>query len=77
MEEEKRMFHKKSISHLTYDTEKQRPVLRKSICTGETTAGFQDKDTKVYHDVMLIRDQRDLQDFMDTYGLTKTPETIY
>ena len=49
------MFGRKQRQHLSYDREKQKPVLRKSICTGETTAGFQDLGTGAYHDVMLIR----------------------
>lgn len=46
-----------------YDPEKHTPVLRSSICTGETTAGYKDKESGVFHEVMLIRDEEDLQEF--------------
>ena len=52
-----------------YDPEKEKPVIRASICTGEQVAGFKDKETKKFHEVMLIRNQRDLADFMELYGL--------
>ncbi|MBR2561466.1 MAG: aspartate dehydrogenase [Eubacterium sp.] len=52
-------------------------MLRKSICTGETTAGFRDLATGKYTEVMLIRDEKDLQQFMKEYGLTERPETEY
>ncbi len=61
--------------HSVPDTKK--PMLRKSICTGETTAGFRDLATGKYTEVMLIRDEKDLQQFMKEYGLTERPETEY
>jgi len=71
------MFGRRQRQHLSYDREKQKPVLRKSICTGETTAGFQDLGTGAYHDVMLIRTEADLKEFTETYGIPEIPETIY
>ena len=71
------MFGRKKQQHLSYDREKQKPALRKSICTGETTAGFKDLRTGNYHDVMLIRNDRELEECMEMYGLTETPETEY
>ncbi len=52
-----------------FDPEKEKPVIRASICTGEQVAGFKDKETGVFHDVMKIKDNQDLYDFMKTYGL--------
>ena len=52
-----------------YDPEKTRPVIRASICTGERVAGFRDRKTGAFHEIMLIRDQADLEEFMETYGL--------
>ncbi len=60
-----------------YDVETQTPILRKSICTGETTAGFKDRKTGKYTEIMLIRSARDLSEFMETYGVTETPKTEY
>lgn len=55
----------------------KKPVLHKSICTGETTAGFKDRETGKYTEVMLIRDEKDLKRFMSEYGITEKPETEY
>ena len=44
-------------------------MIRSSICTGEKVAGFRDRATGVFHDVMLIRDQNDLEEFLTAYGL--------
>ena len=71
------MFGQKKKEHRTYDREKQKPVIRKSICTGETSAGFQDLVGGGFHEVMLIRSDEELAEFMETYGITETPETIY
>lgn len=64
------MFRKK-VEKKTYDREKQKPVLRCSICTGEQVAGFRELATGRFHEVALIRNDRDLQQFLDTYGLTE------
>ena len=64
------LFSKKTRTPaVKYDPEKERPIIRASICTGERVAGFKDRKTGVFHDVMLIRDQQDLDEFMETYGL--------
>ena len=52
-----------------YDPGKEKPVIRASICTGERVAGFKDRKTGAFHEIMLIRDQADLEEFMETYGL--------
>ena len=46
------------------------PVIRCSICTGEQTAGFRDKETGTFHEIMLIRDDRDLQEFRKLYEVS-------
>ena len=51
-------------------------AIRSSICTGEKTAGFVDKKTGHFTDVMLIRTQKDLEKFKETYGVTEV-KTIY
>ena len=45
------------------------PVLRSSICTGETTACFRNRETGKLHEVVVIRDQSDLQEFGRQYGV--------
>ena len=76
------MFRKKSTSKKrpptrSYDPAAVRPVIRSSICTGEKTAGFQDRKTGRFEEVMLIRSDADLQAFMEEYGITEQPETVY
>ena len=52
-----------------YDPTREKPVIHASICTGEQVAGFKDLKTGEFHEIMLIRNDRDLRDFLDTYGL--------
>lgn len=66
------MFGKKkaAVAQIQFDKEKQKAVIRCSICTGEQIAGFRDRQTGRFTEVMLIRDAKDLESFMKTYGLT-------
>ncbi len=52
-----------------YDAEKKVPVLRCSICTGEQVAGFKDKQSGAFEEITLIRNERELRDFMRLYGI--------
>lgn len=64
------MFWKKKSSHaIEYNPETQKAVMRCSICTGEKVAGFKDKQTGHFAEVMLIKNDTDLEFFMKTYGL--------
>ena len=54
---------------LTYDKDHEYPVLHSSICTGEKVAGFKDKDTGKFRDVMLIRNEKELEQFKEMYGI--------
>lgn len=60
---------KKKNTIITYDRENLRPVIRSSICTGERVAGFKDIRTGKFKDIMLIRNDRDLESFKNTYGI--------
>ena len=71
------LFGRKKTETASIDPSTQKPVLRKSICTGEMTAGFRDLSGGAFHDVMLIRGEDDLREFMATYGITERPETEY
>lgn len=62
------MFHKK-VKKETYDKEHQRPVLKSSICTGEKIAGFKNLQSGKFTEVMLIRDSKDLEDFLEKYDI--------
>lgn len=68
---------KKRTKPEAYDREKLRPAIRVSICTGEEVAGFRDLQTGKFHDVLLLREDADLREFMERYGLTETPPREY
>lgn len=54
---------------IPFDKETQIAVIRSSICTGEKTAGFKDKQTGHFREVMIIRSDYDKKRFMDIYDL--------
>ncbi|MBD5444302.1 MAG: aspartate dehydrogenase [Lachnospiraceae bacterium] len=62
------MFGKKRVVK-QYDKENKRPVLRCSICTGEQVAGFKDINTGHFEEVMLVRNDKDLNTFKELYDL--------
>ena len=70
------MFKKKK-NVLLYDKDKLTPILMSSICTGEVVAGFKDNETKKFMEVMLIRNDKDLREFMEKYGLDEVPRKEY
>ena len=63
------MFVKKTVKKKEYDQESLRPILRCSICTGEQVAGFKNIHTGKFEEVMLVRNQKDLDQFMEMYGI--------
>lgn len=68
---------KKSTLPKTYDSSLKRPVLRCSICTGEQVAGFKNLSDGKFEEVMLIRNESDLQTFCEQYGIMEDIEKIY
>lgn len=62
------MFKKKE-KKIYYDKENQIPILKCSICNGEQVAGFKDSRTGKFEEVMLIRNQKDLDHFKELYGV--------
>lgn len=65
------MFKKKksTIPSISYNSETHTPILKCSICTGEQVAGFKDKATGHFTEVMLVRSERDLETFKRTYDI--------
>ena len=62
------MFHiRKKQQAAPYNKTGKVPVIRSSICTGEQVAGFKDRTTGRFQELMLIRDDKDLQEFMQRY----------
>ena len=72
-----RLFGKKAEPREAYDASLMTPVIRSSICTGEKTAGFREKGTGRFHEVMLIRSRADLEAFREQYHIQGDIETIY
>lgn len=62
---------KKDITYPEFNRENQIPVLRCSICTGEKVACFRDKKTGYTEEILYIRSQSDMQDFLRRYGLAQ------
>lgn len=67
---------KKDKKPRNFDRENLRPVIRASICTGEQVAGFRNIHTGKFTEVMLIRDDRDLGEFLKIYGLSQADLTV-
>ncbi len=53
-----------------YDKNDWKPVIKCSICNGEQVAGFKDIHTGKFEEIMLIRDNDDLNFFLKRYDLT-------
>ena len=68
------MFRKKKTEEV-FDRENQKPVLRSSICTGEQVAGFKDINTGKFMEIMVIRNDKDMNDFLRKYNISKTDIT--
>lgn len=61
-----------------YDRTGKKPVIRASICTGEKVAGFREENTGHVEELMLIRGEKDLEEFMALYGVKREEiETIW
>ena len=58
---------RKKPAVIPYDKSGKIPVIRSSICTGEQVAGFKDPASGKFEELMLIRDGRDLSEFLSRY----------
>ena len=54
---------------IPFDPETQYAVIRGSICTGERVAGFKNKKTGAFTEVMLIKSLKDEEQFKKMYQL--------
>ncbi|MBP5772881.1 MAG: aspartate dehydrogenase [Eubacterium sp.] len=71
-------FKKKDLEkQKKYDPDKKEPIIKASICNGEQVAGFKDLETGEFHEVMYLKDARDLEVFKDKYGITEDIKKIY
>lgn len=74
LEDGEMFWKKRAVEQKSCDREKEIPVIRSSICTGEQVAGFKNKDTGHFREVMCIRSEADRQQFLAEYGIR--PEEI-
>lgn len=65
------MLFRRKKSPPPFDAAGKVPVIRTSICTGEQTAGFRDQATGKFYEIMLLRTDADLREFLETYGVTE------
>ena len=71
------MMFKKKKQRESYDSINTRPVIKASICNGEQVVGFRNIHTGVFEEVMLIKNEADLCEFKERYGITGEIEKIY
>ena len=71
------MWFMKKQPKCTYDRENKKPVIRASICTGEKVACFKNLHTGALEEVMLIRNDADLEEFRKRYGIEGDIDTVY
>ncbi|MCR5057443.1 MAG: aspartate dehydrogenase [Clostridiales bacterium] len=63
---------------VAFDREKEEPVIKKSICTGEATVGFVDKNTGHYRDIRKVNSPIEIEAFCEEVGIDpQTIRTIY
>ena len=63
---------KKRQTAIPYDKTGKVPVIRSSICTGEQVAGFKDPVSGKFQELMLIRNDKDFQEFLEQYQVSKS-----
>lgn len=63
---------KKRQTVISYDKSGKLPVIRSSICTGEQVAGFKDPVSGKFQELMLIRNDRDFQEFLDQHQISES-----
>ena len=68
---------KKKTGTKTYDKDNKKPVIKASICNGEQVAGFKDIHTGKIEEIMLIKEQADLEAFKKMYEIDEEIEKEY
>ncbi|MCX4374144.1 MAG: aspartate dehydrogenase [Dysosmobacter sp.] len=63
---------RKKPEAVPYDKSGKVPVIRSSICTGEQVAGFKDTVSGKFEELMLIRDGKDLSEFLNRYQVEES-----
>ncbi len=70
------LFGKKKnvIQKLSYDRQEKMPVIRCSICNGEQVGMLKDLRTGEREEIMLIRNEEDLETFRRMTGVEDIPK---
>lgn len=65
------MFKKKRSKkdEFVYNPQIHKAVLKCSICNGEQVAGFKERESSTFHEIMFIRSAADLDYFLEKYKL--------
>ena len=65
------MFGKKKIikPEIIYNKAEWMAVLKCSICNGEQVAGFKNRHTGEFREIMFIRNSEELDQFLEAYNL--------
>lgn len=72
-----KVFGKVEKANRKYDETEWKPVLQCSICTGEQVAGFKNRNTGVFKEDCLIKNEAELLQFKVKYGIQGEIEKIY
>lgn len=64
-------YEKHLKEDIRFDPARHEPVIRSSICTGEKVAGWKDRQSGHFTEVMVIKSEEDRQRFMKIYGITQ------
>ena len=71
-------FRKARRTSPTLDLSAQRPAVRKSVCTGEMTGGYIDRETGKFHELELIRGPDGFSKFCESLNVKPSDvETFY
>ena len=71
------MWFQRKVNKKSYDPSIRTPYIRVSICTGEQVAGFMNRNTERFEEVMLIRNEKDLNEFRETYSIEGEIKKFY
>lgn len=67
------MFGRRKRQNISpYDKTGKIPVIRSSICTGEQVAGFKNIVSGKFEELMLIRGEKDLAEFLSRYQVEES-----
>ena len=64
-------YEKHLSDDIPFDSAHQDAIIRSSVCTGEMIAGFRDRENGHFTEVMVIRSEKDKQQFMKQYGIAE------